>query len=360
MLTVGLDPATLDHRLAAISTGLLLVGVWSCARGGSAIVYCGVRRTHRSTGWAERRGHRRGLTRRVSPRDIAGRVRPIVVRAKRQIARSAESAFAHDAVSYRDPLRTSCRTLSGIARTREVNLSTPGSMTEHTVLARRSRYDPAAGIARPAAPGFGAHGRLRAGFSANPVSLTRRSPTRVAMDRTRRRTRSRSHVALARAGADRAYRPHALAVVLGNLCGNAVQHAPLRDANPCAGIAPDGASPRRTRLGNGRSRRTAPLRTILAQGQRHGNGPPAVLTSTLWRLNLSPCSAQVERHTHARARSWNLACLVAGVFGRVTSKRKKIHEKEALCGAWQAWRRSPSLCEVCGRGGGQETAIIRR
>ena len=228
VLTVGLDRATLDRRLAAISTNLLLVGAGALAALG-AIVYWGVR-----AGLAplDRLGagvaaiDAESLTTRLSIERLPAELQPIVVRLNELLAR-LESAFARErrfTATAAHELRTPLAELRALA---EVNLSTPGTMTENTQ-SWRDALDTTL--------------RMES-LALRLLDLARAENSTLVLQRT--------NVSLAQAfsdawqpwavrAADRGLDPHValtpgltaktdptlLALILGNLCGNAVEHAP--------------------------------------------------------------------------------------------------------------------------------------
>lgn len=228
VLTVGVNRATLDRRLAALSTSLLLVGAGALAALG-AIVFWGVR-----AGLAplERLGTEvaavdaGSLATRFPIESLPDELRPIVVRLNELLAR-LESAFARErrfTATAAHELRTPLAELRALA---EVNLSTPGSMTENTqswrdALDTTLRMESLAmrllNLARAEDSGFilqRTNVSLTQAFSDAWQPLTDRAAER-GLD---------PQVALT-PGLTAHTDPALLAVVLGNLCRNAVEHAP--------------------------------------------------------------------------------------------------------------------------------------
>lgn len=242
---VGLDRAPLDRTLAAIRTSLWLVGASALAALG-ALVYLGVR-----SGLAplDRLGadvavvDAGSLATRFPLAPLPAELQPIVVRLNELLAR-LESAFARErrfTATAAHELRTPLAELRALA---EVNLSTPGSEDEN----EQSWRDALETTLRMEA------------LALTLLDLTRAEDGALALQRTT--------VSLAQAVAA-AWQPWAgraaerqivprisiasdlkvevdpvlLAVILGNLCGNAVEHSPQGSAvTACGKPASNGVS----------------------------------------------------------------------------------------------------------------------
>jgi signal transduction histidine kinase len=228
LLTVGLDRAPLDRALAAIRTCLALVGASALAALG-ALVYFGVR-----AGLAplDRLGasvaavDANSLATRFPVAPLPAELQPIVVRLNELLAR-LESAFARErrfTASAAHELRTPLAELRALA---EVNLTTPASATE----SEQSWRDALETTLRMES------------LALRLLDLTRAEDSALAL---RRSTVSLAHAFAAAwqpwegRAAEREIEPRIalppglgaeadptlLAVILGNLCGNAVEHSP--------------------------------------------------------------------------------------------------------------------------------------
>jgi two-component system sensor histidine kinase QseC len=228
VLAVGLDRATLARRLTAISTSLLLVGGGALAALG-AIVFWGVR-----AGLAplDRLGANvaavdaQSLATRFPVEGLPSELRPIVVRLNELLAR-LESAFARErrfTATAAHELRTPLAELRALA---EVSLSTPASANE----SQQSWRDALATTLRMESLALRLLDLARAEDSAFVLQRTTVSLTRAfseAWQPWAERAVERGlapHVALT-PGLTAQTDPTLLAVILGNLCENVVQHAP--------------------------------------------------------------------------------------------------------------------------------------
>ena len=245
LLTVGLTRAPLDRALAAVRASLLLVASGALVLLG-IIVYWSVR-----AGLAplDRLGasvaavNAASLATRFPVEPLPSELQPIVVRLNQLLAR-LESAFARErrfTATAAHELRTPLAELRSLA---EVSLTTPGSMTEN----RQSWRDALETTLRMESLALRLLDLARAENSEvvlQPASISLTRAVAAAWQPWAHRASDRGIVPqLAVAPELRARTdPSLLAVILGNLCANAVEHAPAGTAVTVQGNqAKDGVS----------------------------------------------------------------------------------------------------------------------
>ena len=228
VLTVGRDRAPLDRALASLHAALLLTGAGGLA-GLAALVHLGVRGGLASLdrlGESVARVDAGSLAMRFPTESLPAELRPIAVRLNELLAR-LEGAFAREqrfTATAAHELRTPLAELRALA---EVNLTTPATDEER----EESWRDALATTRRMEALALRLLDLTR---SEDPARVLQLKPVALA-DAVAEAWRPWAARAAERGGgldvalpADLTARtdPTLLAIVLGNLCGNAVEHAP--------------------------------------------------------------------------------------------------------------------------------------
>ena len=224
VLTVGRDRAPLDGTLAALRTALLLVGAGALA-GLVALVRWGVRGglvPLDRLGESVARVDAASLATRMDVGALPAELRPIAARLNELFAR-LEAAFAREqrfTATAAHELRTPLAELRSLA---EVNLSTPATDEERN----ESWRDALVTTRRMEALALGL---LELTRSEDPACVVRREPVALAdaVAEAWRPWAARGGALELAVPADLTAQTDAalLAIVLGNLCGNAAEHAP--------------------------------------------------------------------------------------------------------------------------------------
>ena len=228
VITVGRDRAPLDRTLASLHASLLLIGAGALA-GLAVLVHLGVRGGLASLdrlGESVARVDAASLATRFPAESLPAELRPIAMRLNELLAR-LEGAFAREqrfTATAAHELRTPLAELRALA---EVNLTTPATEDERA----ESWRDALATTRRMETLALRLLDLTR---SEDPSRVLRREPVALAEAvaeawrpwAARAAERGRALDVELPAGLTAQTDAALLAVILGNLCGNAVEHAP--------------------------------------------------------------------------------------------------------------------------------------